>query len=98
MNEAPAPAVRHNPGQSRFELASGAALAVCEYRREGSVWILPHTFVPEALRGGGVAAALVKAALDHIRAEGGSVVPACSYVAAYVQRHPEYVSLVRRPE
>ena len=86
--------IHHNPAQSRFELGSGSDLAVCEYRREGAHWILSHTYVPEALRGGGVAGSLVKATLDHIRAEGGVVVPACSYVAAYIQRHPAYASLL----
>lgn len=86
--------VQHNPAQSRFELLVGADAAVCDYRREGSVWILPHTYVPESMRGAGVAAALVKASLEHIKAQGGTVVPACSYVAAYIQRHPAYASLV----
>lgn len=86
---------RHVPAQSRFELGPGPELAVCEYRRDGSAWILEHTFVPETMRGAGVAAVLVKAALDHIQSEGGTVVPACSYVAAYIQRHPAYAPLVR---
>ena len=34
-------------------------------------------------------------ALDHIRAEDGRVVPACSYVAAYIQRHPDYAPMLR---
>lgn len=88
--------IRHNPALSRFEAGSGSELAVCEYRRDGATWVLPHTFVPEALRGGGVAGALVKATLDHIRTEGGVVVPACSYVAAYIQRHPAYAPLLAR--
>ena len=87
--------IEHRPELSRFEYASGGDLAVCDYLREGSVWTLTHTFVPETLRGGGVAAALVKTALDHIRAENGRVVPACSYVAAYIQRHPGYASLLQ---
>lgn len=89
--------IEHRPELSRFEHASGGDLAVCEYRREGSAWILTHTFVPESMRGTGVAAALVKTTLEHIRAEGGRVVPACSYVAAYIQRHPDYASLLKAP-
>ncbi len=86
--------IEHHPAQSRFEYAAGGDLAVCEYRREGSCWILFHTFVPESMRGTGIAAAVVKTALDHIRAEKGHVVPDCSYVAAYIQRHPDYAPLL----
>lgn len=89
--------IRHNPARSRFECGEGAELAVCDYRREGRVWVLHHTFVPESLRGDGVAAALVKSALAHIRHEGGKAAPTCSYVAAYVRRHPEYAPLLSRP-
>ena len=48
----------------------------------------------ESVGGRGVAGDLVKAALDYARAQGLRVVPACSYSAAYVQRHPEYADLV----
>lgn len=89
--------IRHNPARSRFELAAEPEPAVCEYHRDGSVWTLSHTYVPDSLRGGGVAGALVKTALEHIKAEGGGVIPACSYVAAYIRRHPEYEDLVRTP-
>lgn len=87
--------IRHNAALTRFETGPAPEPAVCEYRREGTTWVLPHTYVPEPMRGGGVAGALVKAALDHIRTEGGTVVPACSYVAAYIQRHPAYTSLIK---
>lgn len=87
--------IRHDQAGSCFELVGAdAEKARCEYRRKGDIWILSHTYVPEAMRGSGVAAALVRAALDHIRAEGGRVVPDCSFVAAYIQRNPEYAGLV----
>jgi len=53
-----------------------------------------HTGVPAAIGGRGVAAALVRAALDHARGEGLKVVPACSYVAAYFKRHPQDADLL----
>jgi predicted GNAT family acetyltransferase len=85
--------IRHNPALNRFETGAEPELAHCDYERRGAVWVLPHTFVPESMRGGGVAAALVKATMEHVRAEGGRIVPVCSYVAAYLSRHPEYASL-----
>jgi predicted GNAT family acetyltransferase len=32
--------------------------------------------------------------LDALRAEGSKVVPRCGFVAAYVERHPEYRDLL----
>ena len=80
--------VVHNPTASRFETTVGDALAVCSYRRDGDVLVLHHTAVPPQLTGKGVAAALVAAALQWARDQGLRVRPSCSYVAAYMQRHP----------
>jgi predicted GNAT family acetyltransferase len=55
---------------------------------------MTHTFVPGELRGRGLAEQLVRAALEHARAEKLRVVPACSYVAKYIERHPEYRALL----
>jgi len=35
---------------------------------------------------------LVRAALDFARTERLRVIPACSYVAAFVERHPDLVA------
>lgn len=81
--------VTHNPGASRFEASVDGLLAICDYRRDGDTLVLPHTVVPNALQGRGVAAQLVHAALAWARAEGLKVEPWCSYVASYMHRHPE---------
>lgn len=69
-------------------------LAVITYRRSPGVISLDHTGVPVPIEGHGVAAKLTRAALDFARAEKLRVVPACSYVAAFVQKHSEYQDLV----
>jgi predicted GNAT family acetyltransferase len=48
--------------------------------------------VPAALQGRGLAAALVQAALAWARAE--RLRPTCSYVAAYMRRHPDTQDLL----
>ncbi len=88
MTEQALPIV-HRPQASRFEVTLDAGVGVCVYHREGAVLLLTHTEVPAALEGHGIAAALVRATLDWARAEGLRVRPLCSYVAAYMRRHPE---------
>lgn len=86
--------VTHNEAEQRFETQVYGELAVCEYQLEGDRMVFTHTYVPPELRGRGVAQKLVRVALDHARAQRRRIVPACSYVAAYVQRHAEYQPLV----
>jgi uncharacterized protein len=86
--------VRDNPAESRFEAAVGGALAVAEYRREGDRLAFTHTVVPPELEGQGVASALIRAALAQARERGLRVVPHCSFVAAYIERHPETQDLL----
>jgi hypothetical protein len=83
------PAVRHNIAARRFEVTVDDALARADYQLSAGVMRLYHTEVPPALEGRGLAGAIVKAALAHARAEGLRVEPACSYVRAYMKRHPE---------
>ena len=62
--------VSDNAAMSRFEMASGGAVAFVEYRRDGDLIVLTRTEVPAALSGQGVGSRLVAGALDRIRAEG----------------------------
>jgi uncharacterized protein len=86
--------VVHNAARSRFEMALGDDTAVCDYRIDGATLVLPHTWVPPAHEGRGIAAALVAAALEHARHSGMRVRPLCSYVAQYMRRHPETQDLI----
>ena len=88
------PQVTHNPASSRFEATVDGHLCVCQYRVFGKVMMLTHTGVPQVLRGRGIAALLVQAALDHARAQGLKVRPDCSYAEVYMQRHPETLDLL----
>jgi uncharacterized protein len=88
--------VFHAPQHSRFETTVDGHLCTCQYRvYAGRLMMLTHTGVPHALRGRGIAAALVQAALDHARAQGWKVRPDCSYAEAYMQRHPQTLDLLQ---
>lgn len=86
--------VQHNAAAARFEATVEGQLCVAQYRVYGKVMMLTHTGVPLALRGRGIAALLVQAALDHARARGLKVRPDCSYAETYMQRHPETLDLL----
>jgi uncharacterized protein len=86
--------VRDNKTESRFELNVEGAIAFANYRLAPSTVIITHTETPRALRGRGIASALVKAALELIRADGLKVVAGCGFVADYLQKHPEFSDLV----
>ena len=88
-------AVRHVPESRRYEyVVDGEPLAVAEYRGDGDVVVLHHTYTDPRYRGRGYAARVVAGALDDLRARGIGVVPQCWYVAEFVAAHPEYRDLV----
>jgi uncharacterized protein len=78
----------------RFETTVDGHLCVLDYRIAGKVLALDHAGVPAAAGGRGTAAALTRFALDSARKRGMSVEPNCSYVAAWISRHPEYADLL----
>lgn len=87
--------ITHNEAECRFEYRSGDALAVCDYQVAGDVWTFTRTFVPDSLRGQGVAAALAEAALTHAQALNVKVVPSCIYIESYMKRSPKFAGLIK---
>jgi predicted GNAT family acetyltransferase len=85
--------VEHNAAGSRFEARVGGHLCVADYHLAHGVMHMTHTYVPRPIEGRGIAAALIDAALAHARAKGLRVDPQCSYVRAYMRRHPDTLSL-----
>ena len=86
--------VIHNPSENRFEYRAANDIAVCEYQTIGDVWYFNHTSVPESMHGQGVAARIVEFALNYVDEHHGRIVPNCSYVAAYIKKHPNFVRLL----
>jgi predicted GNAT family acetyltransferase len=87
-------AIRHEAETRRFAADVGGKTAYLTYRElDGAVLELDHTFVPREHRGGGIASQLTVHALDYARAHAYRVVPSCPFVAAYIERHPEYRDL-----
>ena len=64
------------------------------YHRADGMRVLDHTFVPPELNGRGLAAILTEAALTLAQKDHVSIVPQCSYVARWIDRHPAWQELV----
>jgi predicted GNAT family acetyltransferase len=68
--------------------------AFAAYRMEGGKIVFYHTVVPPQLEGRGIGSALVKGAMEDVRAQGLKVVPLCAFVKAWIDRHPEAQDLL----
>ena len=85
--------VRQNPAKSRYELDLDGELAFSEYVLRDGVITFTHTETPPALAGKGVASRLIRGALLSARDQGQKVRATCSFVVAYLKRHPELADL-----
>lgn len=87
--------VRRDDAQGRYELLIDEQLAAyVELHRDGTTVVLPHTYTLPSFRGRGLAAQVVRAALDDLAAQGATVVPACWFVAEFIDANPEYRHLL----
>lgn len=87
--------IKRNEQAHRFETAVDGTIAYLSYQEIGDKLVYDRTIrARHAISGGrGIAGALTKHALDYARKQGKKVMPACSYVASYLQNHPEYNDL-----
>lgn len=88
--------ITNNTTMHRFEVNVEGQLAILEYEVQGKTIIFPHTLVPGALRGRGIADQMAYAALEYARDNQFTVVPRCSFVQRYIQKHPEYQAMVAK--
>jgi predicted GNAT family acetyltransferase len=86
--------VVNNSEASRFEAQVGNLLAVAEYLLDPVAITFTHTRVPAELGGRGIATRLIEAGLDFARERGLEVIPLCSFVAAYMRKHPQVQDLL----
>jgi len=87
--------ISDQPEESRYEaVREGTLVGHIDYETEGDILTLTHTIVPEEFGGQGVASAMARGVLDDIRARDLRLVPQCSFVAGYIEKHPDYADLV----
>lgn len=79
----------------RYEAYLGDELAGwVTYRFVAGRIVFVHTEVPSAYAGRGIGARLAAGALDDARKRGLRVRALCPFVAAYIERHPQYRDLL----
>ena len=87
--------VTDNRERQRYEAhvdGSLAAYATYALTHGGITFI--HTKTEPAFEGRGIASRLAHAVLDDARRRGLAVTPRCPFIAAYIERHPEYADLL----
>jgi uncharacterized protein len=87
--------ITNNQGLSRFEVSLPEGTGFLRYRIDSDTMHLLYVEVPTEARGHGIAGELSTAALEFAKQRGLKVIPVCSYVVAYLRRHPEYAEMVR---
>jgi uncharacterized protein len=95
---APEPQISREESQTRgryvARLASHAGEGELAYSRSSKTLIIAeHTAVDSALRGKGIALALVRRLVEDARREGFKVYPLCPYVNAERRKHPDWADV-----
>jgi len=93
------PEVLHNTDLNRYEIwAEGKKVGHADYSQQPGQIHFVHTEVDPDQQGKNLAAILMSEALADVRAAGkAKVVPVCSYVVRYMEKHPDTHDLLLNP-
>ena len=85
----------HDAAHQRFTHERDGQTSYLAYRRLDDKTVdFVSTYTPPALRGRGIAARVVKRALEWAESEGMKVVPSCWFVREYVERDPSWQRVI----
>jgi predicted GNAT family acetyltransferase len=105
ITESPTAEVTNNAGQNRFELRlNGDLVGILGYydldtrgaKRSSAAPVVSfmHTVIVEDFGHRGLAAVMVRRALDAARGYGWKIRPVCTYLQRFVADNPEYRDLI----
>jgi predicted GNAT family acetyltransferase len=84
--------VTEEPG--RFTISvEGRTVGLADFHDSDGRRVFPHTEVQPSFQGRGLATILVAEALRATRQAGLRIVPTCSMVADYIDKHPEFADI-----
>jgi uncharacterized protein len=81
--------IRHDENTKRFSTEIDGQHAELDYTIADGVMTITHTRVPPEIGGRGIAAELMRAALQVAADRGLTINPACSYAAAYMRKQAQ---------
>lgn len=85
--------IHHDLAGHQFETTVDGDRSYLAYMDLGKQTLdIYRTFVPNSLRGRGIAAALTEHALQYAERLGYTVIPSCSYVERYMQRRERHTN------
>lgn len=86
-------AIHHDQAGHQFETIINGDRAYLAYMDLGKKTLdIYRTFVPNTLRGRGIAAALTREALEYAEDIGYTVIPSCSYVERYIESRQHHAT------
>lgn len=89
------PQIVDDKEQSRYEVQlGGETVAIAGYVKQPGIVSFTHTETSAGHKGQGLAGRMIDRALRDAREEELEVVPFCSFVSDYVDKHREYLDLV----
>ena len=71
--------------KGRYVTGTGDAAELTLSKVSPSLIIVDHTYVPESLRGQGIAAQLAERVIADARAKGQRIVPLCPFLRSYAE-------------
>lgn len=83
--------IEHDKKNQKFFAVIGGKEAYLQYIISNtSTMNMIKTYVPYELRGQGIAGKIAEEALNYAKQNFYKVIPSCSYVDVYMERHEEY--------
>lgn len=83
-----------NKEKNRFEAEVDGYKVIIEYSVQPGILSLNHTEVPKELSGQGIASEMTEKVLLQIELRGLKVIPVCPFTKKYIDKHPEWKSIV----
>ncbi|WP_076588514.1 GNAT family N-acetyltransferase [Vibrio ostreicida] len=71
--------------------------AIVRFEIRHGIYCITSTKVPQALQGMGYGKVMMRALLPELERMEVKIEPLCSYVAHYLEKHPEWSHLVAQP-
>lgn len=89
--------IKHDKDNQRFfSIVDGRESYLQYLKIDSSTLDYYKTYVPNELRGKGIAGKIVESALNYALQNNLNIIPSCSYVDTFIERHPDYNKIVKK--